>query len=147
MFVFVIYSKQEVCAKNLELLCFWKSSEDCSDIFLLKQGNGKTPFWGVLWIDPKKCNKMAPFSKIFTIEVPKHDGQKEHTWLHNIFEFHDCSLCRFFAIHKRVKLNCKWVKNSLHGEGEIIWGLSAPCCPRDVIYIWKLSDNLILCLC
>ena len=63
---------------------------------------------------------MAPFSKIFTIEVPKHDEQKEHTCLHNIFKFHDCSFCRFLAIHKRVKLNCKLVKNSLHGEGEII---------------------------
>ena len=69
---------------------------------------------------PKKCTIVAPFSKIFTIEVPKHDGQKEHVCLHNIFKFHDCSFCRFLAFHKRVKLNCKLVGNSLHGQGQII---------------------------
>ena len=35
LFVFVIYSKQKGYIKILELLCFWKSSENRSDIFLL----------------------------------------------------------------------------------------------------------------
>ena len=104
---------RKVTQKILNCYVFWKSSEDCSDIFLLKQGNGIKNLFGVF-------SKMAPFSKIFTIEVPKHDEHKEHTCLHNITEFHNCSFCRFLAIHKRVKLNCKLVANSLHGEGEII---------------------------
>ena len=138
LFVFVIYSKQEGYAENLELLCFWKSSEDRSDILLLKQGNGKIRLWGFLWNNPKNCNKMAPFSVIFTIEVTKHDGQKEQVWLHGTFKFCDCSFCKYLAIHKRVKPNCKLVWKSLQGEVEIIWGLPAPCCE-----FWHLKLSLV----
>ena len=78
MFVFLIYSKQEGFAKNLELLRFSISSEDRSDISLMKQGNGKTHFWVFRKKTQNKRNKMALLSKIFTIEVPKHKRHKEH---------------------------------------------------------------------
>ena len=84
MFVFLIYSKQEGFAKNLELLRFSISSEDRSDISLMKQGNGKTHFWVFRKKTQNKRNKMALLSKIFTIEVPKHKRHKEHVCLHYI---------------------------------------------------------------
>ena len=85
--------------KISELLCFWK--------FFVTTRKREDMISGYSLKRPRTRNKMAPFPKIFTIEVPKHNRPKEHVCLHNILKFHDCSLCRFLAFHKTVKLNSK----------------------------------------
>ena len=65
--------------------------------------------------------------------------------LHSIFKFHVCSFCRFLAFHKKVKLDCKLVKNRRSGDNlraHLLLGVLLVQRPR-ILYPCAAADDIL----